>query len=258
MNRKNSTDKQPGTFLSRHRGKVFVGQAIFFLLVGVFLARPWSQPAMNATSESMDMSAAPAGEMLWTCSMHPQIRQPKSGKCPICGMDLIPVAKTSGGLRTLELSNEAKALMQIATTPVERRYVTHEIPMAGRVDYDETKLAYITAWVPGRLDRLYVDYTGVEVREGDHLVYIYSEQLYSAQEELIQALKNQRERTQTSTLIQPVDLVESAREKLRLLGLKEEQIAEIEQSSEPQDYLTIYAPLGSGANSMRMNRVSSG
>ncbi|MCA9038487.1 MAG: efflux RND transporter periplasmic adaptor subunit, partial [Planctomycetaceae bacterium] len=176
--------------------------------------------------------------------MHPQIRQPKPGKCPICGMDLIPVAKTSGGMRTLTLSKESRALMQIETKPVERRYVMHEIPMVGRVDYDETKLAYITAWVPGRLDRLYVDFTGVDVKEGDHLVYIYSEQLYSAQEELIQALKNRQERTSTTTLIQPIDLVASAREKLRLLGLKEEQITKIEKSSAPEDHLTIYAPLG--------------
>lgn len=232
-------------FWSRHAGKLFVVQAILFLLVGMVIAGAFSRTSGSSVPDSPEASASvPAGETLWTCSMHPQIRQPKPGKCPICGMDLIPVAKTSGGMRTLTLSQESTALMQIATTPVERRYVTHEIPMVGRVDYDETKLAYITAWVPGRLDRLYVDYTGVEVKEGDHLVYIYSEQLYSAQEELIQALKNRRERTPTTTLIQPIDLVESAREKLRLLGLKEEQITKIEQSSAPEDHLTIYAPLG--------------
>lgn len=232
-------------FWSRHAGKLFVVQAILFLLVGMIIAGAFSRTPGSSVSDSPEASASvPAGETLWTCSMHPQIRQPKPGKCPICGMDLIPVAKTSGGMRTLTLSQESRSLMQIATTPVERRYVTHEIPMVGRVDYDETKLAYITAWVPGRLDRLYVDYTGVEVKEGDHLVYIYSEQLYSAQEELIQALKNRRERTPTTTLIQPIDLVESAREKLRLLGLKEEQITKIEQSSAPEDHLTIYAPLG--------------
>ena len=230
---------------SRHAGKLFVVQAILFLLVGMIIAGAFSRTPGSSVSDSPEASASvPAGETLWTCSMHPQIRQPKPGKCPICGMDLIPVAKTSGGMRTLTLSQESRSLMQIATTPVERRYVTHEIPMVGRVDYDETKLAYITAWVPGRLDRLYVDYTGVEVKEGDHLVYIYSEQLYSAQEELIQALKNRRERPPTTTLIQPIDLVESAREKLRLLGLKEEQITKIEQSSAPEDHLTIYAPLG--------------
>lgn len=160
--------------------------------------------------------------------MHPQIHSSKPGKCRICGMDLIPVAKSAGGMRTLAISAESKALMKIETSPVERRYVTHEIPMVGRVDYDETRLGYITAWVPGRLDRLFVDFTGIEVKKGDHLASIYSEQLYSIQEELIQAVKYGSERPATTTTrIQPIDLVESAREKLRLLGLKEEQIAEI-------------------------------
>jgi Cu(I)/Ag(I) efflux system membrane fusion protein len=137
---------------------------------------------------------------MWTCSMHPQIRQPNPGDCPICGMDLIPVTKTSGGLRTLTVSPEARALMDVESVPVERRYVSHRIRMVGKVDYDETKLGYITAWVSGRLDRLYVDYTGVEVNQGDHMAYIYSEQLYSAQQELIQAVRFSRERRGTSDI----------------------------------------------------------
>lgn len=234
-------------FYGAHRRKLFVGQAIAFVLIGVLVAGVlWRSPAAS-TPPGADAMTTPvvAGETLWTCSMHPQIRQPKPGKCPICGMDLIPVAKTAGGMRTLAISSESKALMKIETTPVEQRYVTHEIPMVGRVDYDETRLGYITAWVPGRLDRLFVDFTGIEVKKGDHLASIYSEQLYSAQEELIQALKYRSERPEaTTTRIRPIDLVESAREKLRLLGLKEEQIAEIEKQDRPTDHLTIYAPLG--------------
>jgi Cu(I)/Ag(I) efflux system membrane fusion protein len=61
--------------------------------------------------------------------------------------------------------------------------------MVGKVDYDETRLADITAWVGGRLDRLYVDYTGVPVRKGDHLVSMYSPDLIVAQRELILAMK---------------------------------------------------------------------
>jgi RND family efflux transporter MFP subunit len=157
-------------------------------------------------------------------------------------MDLIPVAKSSGGLRTLVVSPEARALMSVETARVERRYATHEIRMVGKVDYDETKLGYITAWVSGRLDRLYVDYTGVEVKKGDHMVYIYSEQLYSAQQELIQAVRYARDRGRSSD-VTGVNLVESAREKLRLLGLTEEQIKQIEKQTKPSDYLTIYAPV---------------
>ena len=77
--------------------------------------------------------------------------------------------------------------MELETVEVERRFVTSSVRMVGKIDYDETRVKHITAWVPGRLDRLYVDYTGIEVRKGDHLVYLYSPQLLAAQEELRKA-----------------------------------------------------------------------
>jgi Cu(I)/Ag(I) efflux system membrane fusion protein len=157
-------------------------------------------------------------------------------------MDLVRVTSFGGGVRTITISPTARKLMNIATTPAERRYVTAEVRMVGKVEYDETRLSHITAWVSGRLDRLYVDYTGIEVKKGDHLVYIYSEELYSVQAELIEALKNRRTHPST-TLIQPLDLAASAREKLRLLGLTGDQIKEIEQRGTPADRITIYSPI---------------
>ncbi|MHC4843298.1 MAG: efflux RND transporter periplasmic adaptor subunit [Planctomycetota bacterium] len=162
-------------------------------------------------------------EQMWTCSMHPEIQLPKPGKCPKCFMDLIPV-KSEGveqvGPREISFSPEALKLMEIQTSPVERKFVEAEIRMVGKVDYDETKLKHITAWVPGRIDRLYVDFTGTEVIEGDHMVYLYSPELISAQ------------------------ALEAAKEKLRLLGLTKEQIQEIASSGEPTDHITINAPVG--------------
>jgi len=95
-------------------------------------------------------------------------------------------------MRHITLSDTAQKLASIQVMPVERKFVTAEISMFGKIDYDETKLAYITARVPGRLDRLYVNYAGISVRKGDHLVYLYSPELLTAQEELIQALKRVR------------------------------------------------------------------
>ena len=214
----------------RHVGKLWLGQALILLTVGFAIA--WSLKGTPATTSTTDPADAHAGHaeapQIWTCSMHPQIRRDGPGKCPLCGMDLVPVKASASGMRTITISPTARKLMNIQTTPVERRYVTAELRMVGKVEFDETRLSHITAWVSGRLDRLYVDYTGIEVRKGDHLVYIYSEELYSAQAELIQAIKNQRERPRTTTtLIQPIDLVESTREKLRLLGLTADQITEI-------------------------------
>jgi len=239
--------KSPRTksFVARHWGKLLVAQAIALLVLGYALASMVAGPGEarpSKTAAAGEAAQADEGPSVWTCSMHPQIRQPGPGKCPICGMDLIPVAKTSGGLRTLTVSPEAKALMNVATSPVERRYVTHRIRMVGKVDYDETKLGYITAWVSGRLDRLYVDYTGVQVNKGDHMAYIYSEDLYSAQQELIQAVRFARERGRAPD-VGGVNVVEAARQKLHLLGLTEKQIEEIEKQNQPSTHLTVYAPV---------------
>jgi len=230
----------------RHRGKLIVLQVIVLVGLGYALAS-WmaghdGSSAGAIPTKAVKVTQASEGPSMWTCSMHPQIRQPNPGDCPICGMDLIPVARTSGGMRTLTISPEARALMNIESAPVERRYVSHAIRLVGKVDYDETKLGYITAWVSGRLDRLFVDYTGIKVNEGDHMAYIYSEELYSAQQELIQAARFARERKRVSD-IGGVNLLEAAREKLRLLGLNEEQIEEIEQQDKPSSHLTIYSPV---------------
>lgn len=234
-------------FYKRNAGKIWVLQTAFLILIGFSIA--WSMKAPSSESDQPPKETAHAehakAPQIWTCSMHPQIRRNAPGKCPICGMELVPVGPTPEGMRTIQISETARNLLRIETTPVERREVTAKIRMVGKVEYDETKLAHITAWVSGRLDRLYVDFTGVEVKKGEHLVYIYSEELYAAQEELIQALKYKKEGpAKTTRLVQPIDLVASAREKLRLLGLTAEQIQEIEKRGTPSEHLTIYSPIG--------------
>ena len=222
---------------------------LLLLVVAVFtlgyLARGTRKPA--------DEPAAPAGEKaaLWTCAMHPQIKLPKAGRCPICGMELVEVKKsgegeTRGG-RFLTMSEEAKELAEIQTSPVERMFVTVVVRMVGKVEYDETRLAYITAWIPGRLDRLYVDYTGVSVKKGDHMVSIYSPEILSTQEELLQALRAVEDLRKSDIGIMKattLGTVEAARERLRLWGLTAEQIEEIEKGGNPSDHITIYAPIG--------------
>ncbi|HET6428226.1 MAG TPA: efflux RND transporter periplasmic adaptor subunit [Phycisphaerae bacterium] len=187
----------------------------------------------------------------WTCSMHPEIHLPRPGLCPKCGMELIPEKAGAqdgmAGMRVFTTSENAKALMNIATATVERRFPTVEIRMVGKVDYDETRLSYITAWVPGRLDRLFVDYTGAVVKKGDQMVYLYSPELYSTQEELLQALKAVRDLQRSNVEIvrdTAQATVDAARGKLRLLGLSEEQVAQVERRGKAEDHVIIYAPVG--------------
>ncbi len=188
----------------------------------------------------------PEAHTIWTCSMHPQVQLPEPGQCPICFMDLIPLEDDDVGLgpRELRMSDAAIALADIQTTPVRRQYVAKPVRMVGKIDYDETRLATITSWVPGRLDRLYVDYTGVRVREGDHLVSLYSPELIVAQQELLLAHRAAQRDEERGEAQRATAQVELAEEKLRLLGLLDRQIEEIKQRGTPSDHLTIYAPTG--------------
>lgn len=138
---------------------------------------------------------------------------------------------------TLTLYESARALAGVRTALVERKFVANEIRMVGKVEYDETRLGYITARVPGRLDRLFVDYTGVPVATGDHMVYLYSPELLTAQEELLQAAKAVRQ-VERSALAGYGETaarnLEAVRNKLRLWGLTDQQVADIEQLDKPK------------------------
>lgn len=178
--------------------------------------------------------------------MHPQIRQPKPGSCPLCGMDLVPVSQDEeedSGSWALTLSPHAQKLASIEVATVERRAVSREISLVGKVTPDEKRLRVIASWVPGRIDRLFVDFTGIRVREGDHMVEIYSPELRTAQVELVEAFKAHARASQTMKPSAQRRL-DAAREKLRLAGVRREQIERIESSAEVSDRLTLFAPIG--------------
>jgi len=173
--------------------------------------------------------------VVWTCSMHPQFQLPESGECPICFMDLIPLADQAVeglGPRDLVLSENAAALAEITTAPVERRFAAREVQLVGRVAADETRQRVITARIPGRLERLHVDYTGRTVTRGEKLADIYSPDLYRARAELLaaQAAVERGEPGATANLA-------SVKERLRLWDLDPEQVA-----STGGDRITITAP----------------
>jgi Cu(I)/Ag(I) efflux system membrane fusion protein len=220
---------------------------IIALIAGFVLRGCFTSPARDA-HEGHDHAAESAPEV-WTCSMHPQIKLPKPGQCPICFMDLIPLEAGSneGGERELSVSPYAAKLMEIETAEVFRRFKEAEVRMVGKVDYDETRVSYISAWVPGRLDRLFVDYTGIPVKQGEHLAELYSPEVLTAQEELLQAVQTleKLKDSQSSLLLKTAEqTIIAAREKLRLWGFTAEQIAGIETSGTPSDHMTIYSPVG--------------
>ena len=129
-----------------------------------------------------------AAEQIHTCPMHPQIRQPGPGNCPICGMPLVPA--TSGCVadldeRAVTIEPAARRLANIATAEVKREPILTTIETIGEIAIDESRMATIPSYIDGRIEELFADYTGVVVAEGDHLAVVYSPELYSAQVEYL-------------------------------------------------------------------------
>lgn len=213
----------------RRLGRLALKLVIPLVLIAIAILAAVSWPAGPEAVEAEDGA--------WTCSMHPQVRLPRPGKCPICGMTLI----------SLEEGRETAARVPgLEVESVVRRELFREVRTVGRVDYSEARVEDITARTAGRVDLLFVDFTGVRVEKGDHLVDIYSPDLYSAQQELLTAIAaTGRGGTGGERSLDRfnVEMQRSAREKLRLWGLTSEQIVEVETSGKPKTHLTIYSPL---------------
>ena len=219
---------------------------VLALLIGYWIGRPEPVPEGEVMAE-----AAPEPEVpqLYTCSMHPSVRlQDPDAKCPICFMDLIPVSAgpAGGDAMVLTISEEAAALSRIETAPVGRFFPSAEVRLFGKVTYDETSVARLTAYFPGRIERLFVNYVGVPVARGDHLAEIYSPDLLATFEELRQTQLAQEGAEEMSGLVQRTtrQTLRAARDKLRLYGLTDEQIDAIAEGRYDSDKLTIYAPIG--------------
>lgn len=174
---------------------------------------------------------------VWTCSMHPQIKMDKPGLCPICAMDLIPLKTTGSGdasidPNAIQLSVEAVALANIQTTMVSKQNPVKDIQLYGTIQVDERLSHSQTAHVSGRIETLFVNFTGESVRKGQKIASIYSPELLSAQQELLEAVKMQD--------VQPI-LLQAVREKLRLWKLTDAQITRIEQSGEVSPLIDVVA-----------------
>ncbi|WP_051184772.1 efflux RND transporter periplasmic adaptor subunit [Desulfatiglans anilini] len=247
--------KTRGRFAGRRAGAVLA-----LILAGGLLgwgAAMWLMPdelhqaAREAPAEREQVHAGGEAATIWTCSMHPQIQLPEPGKCPICFMDLIPLKQeTSEGsarsLREIRLSESARRLAQVQTSPVIRRTPDVETRLSGEVVYDETRLGEITARVGGRIDQLYVDYTGAFVQKGRPMAEIYSPELYAAQSEFIQAVKSLSDLPENGLQLirdSARRTADAAREKLRLLGMTRPQVDALAERGRPSEHVTLYAPL---------------
>ncbi|MGE5214802.1 MAG: efflux RND transporter periplasmic adaptor subunit [Nitrospirota bacterium] len=230
------------------------------------------------TSCSKHEPARPPEKTLYTCSMHPQVIQDHPGDCPICGMKLVPVRKETASAekdrqksgRKIKYYKSTMLLGEISQTPrkdsmgmdmvpvyegeeqtqtitvdpvtvqkmgvrtavVTKGPLRRVIRTVGTIDYNETALADVTTKFRGWIEKLYVDSTGKQVHKGEPLFEIYSPELYSAQNEYVLALN------QGSG-----GLKASARQKLKLFDISDDQIVELEKTRQPQRTLRVNAPI---------------
>lgn len=149
--------------------------------------------------------------------------------------------------KSVQLTPEEQRAIDVQTEVVAYRPLQKELFTVGRIDVDERKLAFVPARIAGRLDKLFVNFTGIEVKKGEPLALIYSPDLVAAQREYHLALEN-LEKVKGSDITEVVEsarsLVEASETRLRLWGITHEQTAEIKTHKNPSIHMTISSPIG--------------
>jgi Cu(I)/Ag(I) efflux system membrane fusion protein len=221
--------------------RLVIGVLVVGLFLGWIIFHP-SKTERNSESnieghEGHDHSAEDPAT--WTCSMHPQIKQDKPGQCPICAMDLIPLSTANSTGDDIDpdeivLTESAAELANIQTMSVSKGVPQKSIYLQGKVHADERNIAELTARFGGRIEKLFVNFTGQSVQKGEKLATLYSPDLVTAQRELLEAIAFKESRS---------SFYLASRAKLKLWDLTEDQINDIEAKGEPQLYFDILSPI---------------
>ncbi len=212
---------------------LYIGLAVIGGLLAGYLI--FGNNSNESSSEEHDHSKEMTESQMWTCSMDPQVMQPEPGSCPICGMDLIPAEAETNGLAINEfkLTKDAMALANIRTTKVGLvASGDNVLKLSGKIKENEKAMETQASYFAGRIEKLFVNFEGEQVRSGQQLATIYSPELVSAQQELITAASLKES--------QP-DLYRAVRNKLKLWKLSEEQIQQIENSGQVRENFPVYA-----------------
>lgn len=210
------------------------------LAVATLLLAGCHGQAHGPTNASATAPTAPSAAAQYTCPMHPQIVREAPGSCPICGMDLVPKATGTGGapaetdLTSVGQAPNAAVLSAVATVrPTAAGAATDTLTLPGVVEYDPRRSRAVAARFGGRIERLLVRYNYQPVRRGQLLLELYSPELVTAEQELVFLLSNDAENT---------PLLNGARQKLRLLGLTDNQLRDLARTKRPSYRVAVFSP----------------
>lgn len=174
----------------------------------------------------------------YTCPMHPTVISDKPGSCPVCGMDLVRKARAGEEVEiTEDLSKLLKSpnqtvIASLKTIKGEYKSMPVSTEAQGIVTYDTRNIYTIPTRIGGRLEKVFLKYSFQQVRKGQKVAEIYSPELLTAQRELIFLLENDSENQA---------IIQSAKQRLRLLGANDSQLDDLIKSKEPKNTFAIYS-----------------
>ena len=209
-------------------------------LLGVAQRFEWiSSPSDSAATAVTDS----ASDVDYICPMMCTPPQKAPGRCPVCAMELVPASSggATGDERSVTVDPATRRIANIRTASTRRIALTKTVRAVGEIGYDEGSLKTISAYVDGRFDQLYVDYTGALVRKGDRLASFYSPELYASQVAFLAA-----NRTLAERLSRPGSnsrLLASARKRLLEFGMTERQIDQLVREGTARSRLDVVAPM---------------
>jgi Cu(I)/Ag(I) efflux system membrane fusion protein len=191
----------------------------------------------NNQKKNNDVETSDTSKQLYTCSMHPQIIQDHPGNCPICGMQLIKMNQQTSTISNIKLESLIKpanefVISSVPVTTLEQRNSGDSINSFGTIEYDSRATGTVSARVAGRIEKSYIRYRYEDVEKGQKLMDIYSPELLTAQQNLLFLLENDAQNT---------SFINTAKEKLLLLGMSDEQLKEVMRSRKPSYTVSIYS-----------------
>jgi RND family efflux transporter MFP subunit len=200
----------------------------------------------------------------YTCTMHPSVRsQDPNGKCPICSMDLVPVMKkgataetgghgrdaangerVSSDLEPSEFTVPVERQQQIGVSyaAAERKPLRRTIRAVGMLTLDRSRQWSFVARVEGYIQKLFVTSPGESVEEGAPLLSIYSPELLTAEREFVNLLETRERASGGEVRAGSERLLDASRRRLEQWNVTAKQIAELEKSRKPSEFLTLASP----------------